>query len=80
MNLGMEGATSFDPGAEISLLKASTAEEGGEGGVSPPPGATMGAAYNLDCQKNPTTAASRDQRVDQVNLESLIKSAPTTNY
>ena len=51
MNFGMDGATGLNPGAERNLLKSSSVEEGGEGGESPPPGAAMGAAWDLERQK-----------------------------
>ena len=43
MNFGIDGATGFFPVGAKSLLKASTAEIGEEGGESPPPGAAMAA-------------------------------------
>ena len=47
INFGMEGAAGLKPGAESNLLKASSTERDEEG-ESPPPGAAMGAARELE--------------------------------
>ena len=55
MNFEMDGGTGLDPGDRRSRLKASLAEEGTEGGESPPPGAAMGRLR----RSNTNTAAAR---------------------